>query len=247
MSLFDNIRKALQTEAPPDKPAPRLCAAGLHARDSHWKDGPCMYCEAEKNKLNKSRLAADDALAPPPRAAQRGAQRGATRVDDGLLDAQDGGAAARGDQRRVLGVLVSYTWEKAGQLFVLRNGRNTIGTDAAQSPPDIEIGTDPTLSREHAVILFQGDDCYVHDLTSVNGTWVQGRRLIPGATVEIPSPATIKTGSTVWTFLRIPADTAAPQPAEPPVADARDEPFYADDDETPPQKPPKPRGETLVG
>ena len=65
-------------------------------------------------------------------------------------------------------------------------------------------------------MLFQAGTCYVNDRVSANGTWLNGRLVAPGSTHPLENYATIKTGSTVWTFIEVrPASAAAaPAPAD---------------------------------
>jgi hypothetical protein len=190
--------------------APSLCAAGLHPRDSTWKDGVCMYCQAEMNKRQKTAMlppgapgeagAVSAQAGPPPRS------RGRTRIIDPAGASSGAPEGVRGDSRRIVGVLVTFTWQREGELFVVRTGKNSIGANA---DADISIASDPTMSGEHAFVLYQTGICYVNDRVSANGTWLNGKVVAPGSTQQLENYATIKTGSTVWTFIEVRPGKAA--------------------------------------
>jgi len=43
---------------------------------------------------------------------------------------------------------------------------------------------DPNVSRQHAVLYWEGDQLYVKDLGSTNGTFVNGRPVTAGQVVN---------------------------------------------------------------
>ncbi|HWY19975.1 MAG TPA: protein kinase [Candidatus Acidoferrum sp.] len=66
---------------------------------------------------------------------------------------------------------------------------------------DLSISSDLSLSREHAVIDWDHASFTIADLNSVNGTYVNGKRLYPGTAESLPFGALIRLGnSTVLTF-----------------------------------------------
>jgi hypothetical protein len=128
------------------------------------------------------------------------------------------------DTRRIVGVIVTYSWRPEGQLFTVREGKNYIGADRVSSEPDhqlchILIPNDTKMSAEHALILCRHGRYDIIDQKSSNGTFL-GEELVPLQGAELPNYAEIRTGSTIWSFIKIepPAGTAtraAPQPSEP--------------------------------
>lgn len=60
-----------------------------------------------------------------------------------------------------------------GVAFALREGRNIIGREA---DADIRLAL-PAVSRRHAVVTIDGDDAFVQDMGSRNGTYVNGEKL----------------------------------------------------------------------
>jgi hypothetical protein len=126
------------------------------------------------------------------------------------------------DTRRIVGVIVTYSWRPEGQLFTVREGKNYIGADRVSSEPDhqlchILIPNDTKMSAEHALILCRHGRYDIIDQKSSNGTFL-GEELVPLQGAELPNYAEIRTGATVWSFIKIepPAGTAtraAPQPS----------------------------------
>lgn len=61
--------------------------------------------------------------------------------------------------------------------------------------PDIDLtpdgGLEKGVSRRHAKIFFQGEECYIEDVGSANGTFLNDRRLTP----YLPYP--LKTGDQI--------------------------------------------------
>jgi pSer/pThr/pTyr-binding forkhead associated (FHA) protein len=62
---------------------------------------------------------------------------------------------------------------RAGETFALSSDRMTIGRS-----PECEIFLDDvTVSRRHALVVRGGDGCTIEDLGSLNGTYVNRRRV----------------------------------------------------------------------
>jgi pSer/pThr/pTyr-binding forkhead associated (FHA) protein len=81
----------------------------------------------------------------------------------------------------------------AGRSFLLREGTNTIGRFLEN---DIAL-QDATVSRQHLRILKDGDRYFVTDLESKNGTFFDGRYLLPETEVEVKKGVPIAIGMTV--------------------------------------------------
>jgi hypothetical protein len=111
----------------------------------------------------------------------------------------------RTPDRRIVGVLVTYSWKPEGQVFAVREGRNLIGrgTECEVSIPD-----DSTLSNVNSHITYR-KSFVIGDMVSMSGTDLNGIP-IEEQFVPLPNYATIRTGSTQWTFMAIqPAPASA--------------------------------------
>lgn len=204
----------------------RRCEAG-HVMDPSWES--CPYCDAEKRSKEQTQEV--------PHVSLNAASGRKTRVGEGAAGAgrretkampsgppsPPGGQTGESGTRRIVGVLITYTWRPEGQLFPIREGKNFIGadkvsSDASHRPCDICITSDPKLSAEHALILCRHGRYDLCDQKSSNGTFVNNE-LVPMPGIELPNYAQIKTGSTVWTFIKIAAapvsQTVSPSPGTP--------------------------------
>jgi Inner membrane component of T3SS, cytoplasmic domain len=110
----------------------------------------------------------------------------------------------RTTERKIVAVLVTYSWRPEGQIFPLREGRNLIGRG---EECEIRIAEDPMLSQVNSHITFR-QNFVLGDMVSMSGTDLNG------APVEeqfrpIENYASIRTGSTHWIFVVLdPALTA---------------------------------------
>lgn len=234
--------------ASPTPGAGRLCAAGRHSMDPNWET--CPYCEAERRAKERTQGAAH---APAARASSQGRMTGVGGVIDGGKretkampsgpPAGSGGQAGEIDTRRIVGVLITYTWRPEGQLFPIREGKNYIGAGDVSSEPilrkcEILMEADARMSSEHALILCRARRYDLVDQKSSNGTFL-GNELVPVQGTELPNYAELKTGSTVWTFIKItPREGEKVQPA---VTQTKPKPVV---DEVTEDEPPEPKTKT---
>ena len=72
----------------------------------------------------------------------------------------------------------------AGECFALQPGLNLIGRGFVSDSPTIDLSRldrDQSVSRLHARLVIAPDRATLEDFESLHGTWVNGRRLRPGA------------------------------------------------------------------
>lgn len=94
--------------------------------------------------------------------------------------------------RKLVGWLVSYSFDKMGVDFRLYEGRNIVGRDI-----DCNITLpDKTISGKHATILFKNDKFKIKDELSSHGTFVNDQD-IEEKTVELHDNDIIRIGETV--------------------------------------------------
>jgi hypothetical protein len=120
-------------------------------------------------------------------------------------DVQPKPPAAAAAGRKIVGVLVTYSWSDQGQIFPVCEGRNRIGSDPDKC--DIVIPQDDTLSSINSHIIFR-KSFTIGDDVSMGGTDVDGEP------VEVPfvplrNYARIRTGSTHFTFIAVQPPTEA--------------------------------------
>lgn len=65
--------------------------------------------------------------------------------------------------------------------------------------PDVDLGRDggfdAGVSRRHAILFAKRESCFVEDLNSANGTYVNGRRLDPQTPAELRHGDELRCGS----------------------------------------------------
>jgi hypothetical protein len=99
------------------------------------------------------------------------------------------------NERKLVGWLVTYSFNEMGADFRLYEGRNVIGRNQ-----DCNITVpDKTMSGEHATILFKNDKYKIKDELSSHGTWVNNRD-IEDEHVELHDNDLIRMGETVFKF-----------------------------------------------
>ncbi|MCP4340873.1 MAG: FHA domain-containing protein [Desulfobulbaceae bacterium] len=152
------------------------------------------------------------------------------------------GHMGKGDTRKIVGILITFTWQPQGQMFSVREGKNFIGSDkvyseASHQDCDVQIKQDVRMSGEHALILCRsGKDELKYELldkNSSNGTFVNGEMLSALGAQELQNYSEIKAGSTLFTFIKVkapegeehvslPPKTKEPKTSEPEDNDKKD-------------------------
>jgi predicted component of type VI protein secretion system len=209
--------------------AHNLCVAGRHPMDPGWRE--CPYCNAGASQAPRRQgfgeapprdetvgesfppdRDADEVASPAPAAAPPARRR--TVFDPGAADRRAAGAGGA-ERRRIVGLLVTYTWDPAGTLYPVREGRNDIGHDEGC---DIRMSCDGQMSGRHATIVYRQGEFWVDDEKSMNGTFVGGDAVLTKQ--PLPDHARIQTGRTVWRFVALPAGPNMNPPASQEAADA---------------------------
>ena len=106
-----------------------------------------------------------------------------------------------------MGVLISYTWKPEGQIFPIREGRNLIGRNPDKC--DVAVTEDANLSEVNSHITFRRSFT-VGDMVSMSGTDLNGMP-VEETYVRLPNYATIRTGSTHWTFIEAQPEKSGPE------------------------------------
>ncbi len=202
----------------------RYCPSGRHPMDPGWD--VCPYCSSEEATSERPSKTVPESSAPdlPPPPGGR-SPRKKTQIEDvnwrpSPPQPPDTGSASgrrkktvfagvephgSGDgptfepgRRRIVAVLVTYTWKPEGQLFPVREARNYLGSDPEC---EISLALDPQMSTRHATIIYRNKDFWVDDEKSMNGTYVNGESVEEKQ--RLPDGARIQTGATVWKFVSL--------------------------------------------
>jgi hypothetical protein len=99
-------------------------------------------------------------------------------------------------ERRVIGVLITYSWSPEGQVFPIREGRNLIGRG---DRCNIRVPEDPAMSDENTHITFR-QNFVIGDMVSMSGTDLNGEP-VEEQFKSLGNYARIRTGSTNWIFV----------------------------------------------
>jgi hypothetical protein len=154
--------------------------------------------------------------APPPPRMQPQAPAGVPRQKT-VFDPAAGRTEERGTQpppqvaraRRIVGVLISYSWLPEGKIFPVLEGRNLIGRD---QECEVCIPEDKTMSGRNSHVTWREGTFTMGDLVSMTGTSLNGVN-IQESFHSLENYASIRAGSTYFTFIAAaPAEAPDAQP-----------------------------------
>ncbi len=204
--------------------APRAVAGNLHARITPPAPEPetppppvisrsrtqfaSMPPHERRESISVPAAAAQAAAAQPVVAAQPAVPQPVTAqpVAAPSMSAQSMSAqpapapSAQAFGRRIVGVLITYTWNPEGQIFPVREGRNLIGRN---SSCDIALPQDSHLSDTNTHVTYR-KNFTVGDMVSMGGTDLNGDPIEENF-VRLPNYARIRAGSTHFLFLSVDA------------------------------------------
>lgn len=115
------------------------------------------------------------------------------------------GETAIAENRRLVGLLVSYSAVPTGEVYKVYEGRTTIGRDRTC---DIPFPNDTHMSAKHLLIqyveakgAFRAQE---YDKGSANGSYVNGNVYVLGDVIDLKTNDVIVIGGTKFVFLAIP-------------------------------------------
>jgi len=97
--------------------------------------------------------------------------------DCGFLLGSEVGEIKAPEEEEIKALFVSSD----GKEYRLKQGENLVGRESA----DVLLFYDKSVSRKHALIIWENDKCFIQDLGSTNGTFLNGVRLPPGQKTPI--------------------------------------------------------------
>lgn len=101
---------------------------------------------------------------------------------------------------KLVGFLVSYTWNISGDAFSIYEGKNSFGSSHAVDSP---ISSDRAMSAEHFVVMVRAGRIKIKDSTTTNATIVDGVE-IWGDSADAAHGSRIKAGETEFILTLIP-------------------------------------------
>jgi len=104
------------------------------------------------------------------------------------------------NKRKLVGFLVSYSWNVSGDAFGIYEGKNSFGSSHAVDSP---ILSDRAMSAEHFIVMVRSGRIKIKDLTTTNATTVDGVE-IWGDSADATHGSKIKAGETEFILTLIP-------------------------------------------
>ena len=161
----------------------KTCSNG-HLFDDNLDE--CPYCPAETMVEGDTQLDGDPTSIGDPVKTEvlstDNPDRTLIHKAESESSASDSGSS---HGRKLVGWLVSFTWNKEGQDYRLREGKTLIGAD---NKSDIILG-DSEVSAHHCTILYRSGKFRLKDEFSTNGTLVND--------IEIDSQAELNDGDKI--------------------------------------------------
>jgi FHA domain len=190
-----------------------MCPAGRHPMDPGWDE--CPYCRSEPTGGASNRratiietpprgteperpepAAGPRSLPPRPQPPPPAPPTPAAEPAAPGRDAKTRFESPGGEQRRIVALLVTFSWQPGGEVHPVREGRNYLGSG---EDCEVRLAHDPQLSARHATIVYRGQDFWIDDETSMNGTFVDGE--IVEERRRLANYAEVRTGATSWRFV----------------------------------------------
>ena len=189
--------------------ATKKCPNG-HQYDSSIYGDNCPFCpSADKTKVNQDYMTGKTKVVNDP---STGGTTETVKINGSEKPMGGGGTVIRhinpsgatglaGGNRRIVGILVSYTLNPMGEVYNVYEGKNTIG----RAPTcDIPITSDSNISSQHLLILYREAEgvFWAVDQNSSNGTYINGS--FASDRVKLNTNDVIVIGATKLVFLVIP-------------------------------------------
>jgi len=136
---------------------------------------------------------------PPPAAPPGGAKRrSSTKFMPEANQEEPSTPRPAAVTRKMVALLVTYSWREGGQVFPVFEGRNFIGS---AEDCEISLGSDPQMSGKHSTIIYRGGIFLLDDANSMNGTFLEEDDVLEKA--RLTNYSNIRTGATHWRFIII--------------------------------------------
>lgn len=194
--------------------ATKKCING-HMYDAAIYGDHCPFCPPSESKTKVANdFDVDDGHTRPVAGFENLAQptKPTITVDPQESAPEEGGTVIRsvgavglsqeaGNNRQLVGMLVSFTHNSLGEIYKLYEGKNIIGRSAKC---DIAFEKDSNISSQHLLILYREAEgiYWAVDQNSSNGTYINGNFV--GDRVKLASNDIIVIGGTKLLFIAIP-------------------------------------------
>lgn len=180
----------------------KICKENGHKYESTEYDS-CPYCPNKTVVMNTQAksIRGEEEASPEPGSNKKtevmsGPSMDRTAIHKPVSEEKDQGDSAL-TGRKLVGWLVSFTWNSEGQDYQLREGKTLLGAD---NTCDIVVG-DSEVSGHHTTILNRGGKFRIKDEFSTNGTRIDGNEI--EEQTELEDGNTITIGKTDFLFRKI--------------------------------------------
>ena len=193
--------------------ATKECANG-HLYDPAIYGDKCPFCPSNSgatrvssayNEQGGTRVVGGDEPTKPTEAIDinnKESTEGATVIRH--IGGQSTGETMLGENRRLVGLLVSYSAVPTGEVYKVYEGRTIIGRDRTC---DISFHADGHMSSKHLLIQYvaaKGEFRAQEYSGTSNGSYVNGQVYVLGDVINLKDRDIIVIGGTKFVFLTIP-------------------------------------------
>jgi len=165
------------------------------------------YATPAAGGFTKGATLLEDTNRPSPKGAtvvEDASGKGKTTYEKPRTIFDPGTSATAPNRKKLVGWLVTFTHDPAGQDYRIREGRNVIGT-AADS--DIRLN-EAFISSRHALLIYQDGQFMIRDEGSENGTYVNGENIfLKGGGVTLQEGDCVKIGRSEMILYTIKRET----------------------------------------
>ncbi|MFH1136857.1 MAG: FHA domain-containing protein [Pseudomonadota bacterium] len=208
--------KACGSPMPKTGEKPR-CVNG-HILDPSWTDCPICQAGSQSQMQRRTTTVEPNDFGPPPKDSPRRKTKIETAVPENSAASSfetdnplkrkktrvagyddDPAADAPGSAPgKLVGFLVTFSFNPAGKYFEIREGRSLIGSGDGV---DMCMAEDKLMSSRHAVLLYRRGRFLFRDDMSTNGSWVNGEETTQD--VELRNYDRVNMGNTEFRLLII--------------------------------------------
>ena len=173
----------------------KICKENGHKYDSSEYPN-CPYCPDKTVVMNTQAVKTNDTETDDKTEVMSSPSTDKTVIHKPV--AEESGSSPSGSiGRKLVGWLVSFTWNNEGQDYQLREGKTSLGADRKC---DIVVG-DSEVSGHHATILYRGEKFKIKDEFTTNGTRIDGIEI--DDQIELIDGNLITIGATEFLFRKI--------------------------------------------
>lgn len=190
--------------------ATKKCANG-HLYDSSIYGDKCPFCPSGATKVNTGSNFDENRTKPVDNEDPTKPVNPTVTVDGNGKDTTEGNTVFKDRSgtdgtvigKKLVGLLISYSANPAGEVYKVYEGRTTIGRSSAC---DLSFPKDQHMSGKHLLIQYvEAKGAFrAQDQGSSNGSFVNGQVYMLGDVVDLKTSDMVVLGGTKFLFIAIP-------------------------------------------